>query len=34
MWLMSYRRQGMLTGGLAPDPMCKLNLGGGVGIML
>ena len=20
----------MLTGGLAPDPMCKLNLGGGL----
>ena len=26
MWLVSCRRQGMLTQGLAPDPKCKLNI--------
>ena len=26
MWLVSYRRQGMLTQGLAPDPKCNLNI--------
>ena len=26
MWVVSCRRQGMLTQGPAPDPMCKLNI--------
>ena len=26
MWLVSYRRQGMLTEGPLPDPKCKLNI--------
>ena len=26
MWLVSCRKQGMLTQGPAPDPMCKLNV--------
>ena len=26
MWLVSCRRQGMLTQGPAPDPKCKLNI--------
>ena len=26
MWLLSCRRQGMLTQGPAPDPKCKLNI--------
>ena len=26
MWLVSWRRQGILTQGPAPDPKCKLNI--------